>query len=100
MNRIKLIRRHLGVTQTVFADAIGCVQASVVAYEHGRRFPQDLAAKLIKFAASRGCVLDFNHNYGDRPLPMWIAVAPEDAGSALAQQVVRQVSVEREAVNG
>ena len=61
---------------------------------------EELAAKLIQFAASRGCVLDFNHIYGDRPLPMWIAVAPEDAGSALAQQVVRQVSAEREAVNG
>lgn len=94
MNRIKLIRRHLGVTQKVFADAIGCVQASVVAYEHGRRFPQDLAAKLIQFAALRGCVLDFNHIYGDRPLPMWIAVAPEDAGTALAQEVGRQVRTE------
>lgn len=67
-----------------------------MAYEHGRRFPQDLAASLIKYAASRGCVLDFNHIYGDRSLPMWIAVAPEDVGAALAQQVLRQASAEPE----
>lgn len=69
MNRLKLIRQHLGVTQKVLGDAIGCVQGCIVAYEHGRQVPHRRAEKLIEFAATRGCVLDFNHVYGNVPLP-------------------------------
>lgn len=79
MNRLKLIRQHLGVTQKALGDALGCVQGGVTAYEHGRPLPHKRAQRLIEFAASRGCKLDFNHIYGDRPLPKWIAVDEEEA---------------------
>ncbi|XJC72771.1 hypothetical protein ACHFCA_17380 [Delftia tsuruhatensis] len=36
MNRLKLIRRHLGVTQAALGEAMGLVQGGVAAYEKGR----------------------------------------------------------------
>lgn len=74
MTKLKLIRLHLGVTQMALADALGCVQGSVFAYEKGRPLPYSRAKRLIEFAAERGCQLDFNHIYGERALPKWVAV--------------------------
>lgn len=77
MSRLKQIRQHLGVTQKVIGDALGCVQGSIVAYEAGRSLPQKRAQRLIEFAAEQGCKLDFNHIYGERPLPKWVAMDEE-----------------------
>lgn len=79
MNRTKLIRQHLGLTQKAFGEALGCGQACILAYEQGRALPHKRAQRLIEYAATRGCVLDFNHIYGERPLPRWVAVDSEDA---------------------
>ena len=78
MSRLKLIRQHLRVTQKVLADALGCVQGGVAAYESGRSLPHKRAQKLIEYAATRGCRLNFDHVYGDRPLPQWVAADPEE----------------------
>lgn len=43
------------------------------------------AEKLIEYAATRGCVIDFNHVYGTRPLPRWVAVDSDDVAGAVAQ---------------
>ena len=76
---LQLIRQHLGVTQKVLGDALGCVQGCITAYEAGRPLPQKRAQRLIEFAAEQGCKLDFNHIYGDRPLPKWVAIDEEVA---------------------
>lgn len=76
MTRLKLIRLHLGVTQTVLGQALGCVQGGIFAYENGRDLPRKRAQKLIEFAATRGYKLSFDHVYGDAPLP---GQAAEDA---------------------
>ena len=82
MNRTKLIRHHLGLTQKALGDAIDCSQACILAYEQGRALPQKRAEKLIAYAATRGCVLDFNHVYGQRPLPRWVSVDADDTAEA------------------
>ncbi|CAN7369084.1 helix-turn-helix domain-containing protein [Acidovorax sp. LjRoot117] len=79
MNRTKLIRQHLGLTQKALGEAIDCSQACILAYEQGRALPHKRAEKLIEYAATRGCVLDFNHVYGQRPLPRWVSVDVDDA---------------------
>ncbi|WP_353177618.1 helix-turn-helix domain-containing protein [Delftia acidovorans] len=71
MTRLKLIRQHLGVTQTVLGQALGCVQGGIAAYESGRDLPRKRAEKLIEFAATKGCRLTFDHVYGDLPLPSY-----------------------------
>lgn len=82
MNRTKLIRQHLSLTQKALGEAIGCSQACILAYEQGRALPHKRAEKLIEYAATRGCVLDFNHIYGQRPLPRWVSVECGDEPAA------------------
>ena len=46
-NRIKLLRKTLGLTQQKFADAIGIRQNTVAQYEIGRSRPIDAVISLI-----------------------------------------------------
>jgi len=69
MNKIKLIRERLGVTQKALAEGIGCVQGNVGNYENGQTVPPASAKRLIAFAESRGLALTFDHIYGDADLP-------------------------------
>lgn len=74
MNNLKLIRAHLGQTQQVIADGIGCTQANVGHYERGQTLPPDMAKKLIEFCAKDfGFVISFDHVYGDAKLPAFNA---------------------------
>lgn len=82
MNRLKLIRRHLGVTQAALGEAMGLVQGGVAAYEKGRDLPRKRAQRLIEFAASRGCPLSFDHVYGEIPLPPLQPVVAEEVVDA------------------
>lgn len=69
MNKIKLIRERLGVTQKVLAEGIGCTQGNVGNYESGQTVPPASAGRLIAYAESRGLVITFDHVYGDAELP-------------------------------
>ena len=73
MNKLKLIRIHLGVTQAALGQVLGCVQGGIFAYETGRDMPRKRALKLIEFAATKGCSLSFDHIYGNLPLPEMVA---------------------------
>ncbi len=61
----RVIRKQLGVTQKVLADAIGCVQANITRSERGGTVSPAIARKLIDFCASRGLEITFDHIYGD-----------------------------------
>lgn len=61
----KAIRKQLGVTQKVLADAIGCVQANITRSERCGTVSPAIARKLIDFCASRGLAITFDHIYGD-----------------------------------
>lgn len=45
--RLKLLRKDLGLTQEVFASRIGSVQNSITGYENGRRIPSSRVILLI-----------------------------------------------------
>ena len=63
MSNIKDIRTQLGMTQAVFGAGIGCTQGNVHHYETGQRVPQDMAARIISFAAQHGLTLTYNDIY-------------------------------------
>jgi len=69
MNRITTIRKLLGISQAALAAELGCTQKTVSLYEHGMSFSSKAAAELIKFAASKGLMLSYDHIYGQAPLP-------------------------------
>ena len=64
MSAIKSIRERLGLTQSAFAEGIGCTQGNVGHYERGQTVPPEAAARVIAFAATRGLALTFDHIYG------------------------------------
>ncbi len=78
MSRIKEIRERLGMTQTEFAEGIGCTQGNVGHLERGQQLLQDRAERLIEFAATKGLPLTFDQVYGRVPLPD----APEEQKAA------------------
>ena len=46
-DRIRLIRKHFGLTQGEFAQKLGTVQNTITGYETGRRTPSGSAQELI-----------------------------------------------------
>ena len=69
MNEIKAIRDLLGLTQTQFAEGIGCTQGNVGHYEGGQTVPPDRAVDVINFAEKLGLTLTMGQVYGTEPLP-------------------------------
>ncbi len=69
MNSIKAIRERLCLTQAEFGKGIGCAQGNVSNYEKGQTVPPEAAKAAIRFAATRGLVITFDHIYGEAPLP-------------------------------
>lgn len=69
MNRIKAIRKCLGITQQQLGKALGMTQGNVGYLERGQTLMPDAAAKLIAFAGRLGVTLTYDHVYGDAPLP-------------------------------
>jgi len=69
MHNLKSIRERLGVTQQALADGIGCTQGNVHHYERGQSVPPAVGQLVINFAAARGLTINFDHIYGDAPLP-------------------------------
>ena len=70
MNNIKAIREQLGVTQAALAKGIGCTQGNIWHYEQGQTIPPDAAERLITFAASLGCSINFNDVYATKADPV------------------------------
>lgn len=68
MSRIKEIRERLKLTQSDFAEALGCTQGNVGHYERGQTLPPDRATTLIEFAAAKGLPLSMDQVYGLKPL--------------------------------
>lgn len=69
MNRMRLIRARLGVTQEELAAGIGCTRPNVTYYERGQTMPPAAARRLIAYAESLGVSLSFDQIYGDEELP-------------------------------
>lgn len=70
MNEIKAIRELLGLTQTQFAEGIGCTQGNVGHYEAGQTVPPDRAVDVINFSEKLGLSLTMGQVYGTEPLPV------------------------------
>lgn len=75
VHNLKVIREALGITQQVLADGMGCTQGNIGHYERGQTLPPDAARRLIEFARELGLAIDFDHVYGDAPLPKRTAEA-------------------------
>lgn len=69
MNRIKAIRKCLGITQEQMGRALGMSQGNVGYLERGQTFMPESAAKLIALAGRLGVKLTYDHIYGDAELP-------------------------------
>lgn len=69
MNRMRIIRARLGVTQEALSVGIGCTRMNVSYYERGQTVPPMAACRLISYAASLGVKLTYNQIYGDEELP-------------------------------
>jgi putative transcriptional regulator len=69
MNQIKRIRTTLGVSQSLLGAGLGVSQANVSFYERGQSMPQEVARKLIDFAAGQGLRITFDHIYGVKDIP-------------------------------
>lgn len=64
MNKIKQIRKELGMGQVEFALAIGAKQPSISYYENGlHQIMPDVAGRLIAFAGSKGIKVTFDDIY-------------------------------------
>ena len=77
MNRVKAIRKCLGVTQHQLGRALGMSQGNVGYLERGQTLMPDAAAKLIAYAARLGVTLSYDQIYGDAPIPAPRAVETE-----------------------
>lgn len=84
-NRIKALRKALGLTQQEFADSIGSVQNTITGYETGRRVPSNQVITLI--------VREFNVNetwlrtgVGE----MFTPVTPDEEIAQFAAEVIRE----------
>lgn len=65
MNKIKLIRERLGVTQAAMAIGVGCTQGNIGHYENkNQTIPPEVAKRLIAFAAGRGVQIGYEDIYG------------------------------------
>lgn len=83
-NRIKALRKALGMTQQEFADRIGSVQNTITGYETGRRVPSNQVIALM--------VRAFNVNetwlrtgVGE----MFTPVTPDEEIAQFAAEVIR-----------
>ena len=76
MNEIKAIRDLLGLTQTQFAEGIGCTQGNVGHYEGGQTVPPARAVDVINFANKLGLTLTMGQVYGTEPLPKRVQEKP------------------------
>ena len=79
-DRLKKLRRELGLTQTEFAARIGSAQNTITGYENGRREPSSQVIALIckEFHANEQWLRD---GVGEMFAP-----APTSALDALAQE--------------
>lgn len=79
--RIKLVRKTIGLTQSEFAERLGLAQNSIASYESGRRNPTEAVLKLI--------CKEFNVDYlwlqGDDKVDMF-RKAPKDIIDKLGEQ--------------
>lgn len=63
---VQQIRRRIGVTQRVLAEAIGCTHSNLVHVERGAQgLTVPRAKRLITYAASRGHVVTLDQIYAD-----------------------------------
>ena len=66
----KAIRAWLELSQQALGEALGEAQSNVSSYETGKiPLSASVATKLIDVAKARGLAIDFNHVFGDAPLP-------------------------------
>jgi len=96
MKTVKPIRERLKLSQAALAEILGKPQSSISAYERGdNRIPPETAQTLIEYAHRKGLLIDYNHLYGDMPLPpefkLPIEAAPPPAPTA-QQLVIRRRS--------
>jgi putative transcriptional regulator len=70
MSRIKEIRERLDMTQSEFAEALGCTQGNIGHYERGQTMPPERAQTLIEFAARKSLRLTLDQVYGRSALPV------------------------------
>jgi putative transcriptional regulator len=65
MNKIKLIRERLGLTQAALVIGLGCTQGNIGHCENkNQTIPPDVAKLLIVFDAKRGVYIGFEDIYG------------------------------------
>lgn len=63
-NRLRLIRKDLGLTQIEVAKYLGIDQVTISKYELSKRkFPIKLAIKMIEMCADRGVDISFDDIY-------------------------------------
>ena len=83
MNQIKQIRQALGLTQREFGNGIGVFQTMVSFYEVGKSDPTpDTARSIIRFARSKGFPINYEHVYGDAPVPEFVPAAAQSTEAA------------------
>ncbi|MYD66550.1 MAG: helix-turn-helix domain-containing protein [Chloroflexi bacterium] len=56
--RVRRLRRHLGETQTAFADRLGTNQQTVSEWETGARQPRRMAQRLLHLVAEQAGYYD------------------------------------------
>ena len=56
--RVRRLRRHLGETQTAFADRLGTNQQTVSEWERGARRPRRMARRLLHLVAEQAGYYD------------------------------------------
>lgn len=69
MNRMRLIRARLGVTQEELSAGIGCTRGNIPHLERGQTITPGMARRLIAFASVLGVRLTYDQIYGDEELP-------------------------------
>lgn len=79
-NRLKSLRKELGLTQQEFADRIGIKRNAVTNYEVGRNAPADMVVSLI-------CrEFNVNEEWLRRGVGEMFAAVPQDAIDELCAQ--------------
>ncbi|MDQ1924570.1 helix-turn-helix domain-containing protein [Massilia pseudoviolaceinigra] len=77
LSHMRQIRNRLGMSQTDLANVLGVVQASISHYESGVALPSpQVAALLIKYAATSGVSITFDDIYGPSPLVCRTEIEP------------------------